>query len=238
MRTELGAPRNRLIRQLLTKRARCSPGGAIAGLSRTIVSDSLNARARARRNRSRRSGKPFGCQGERFALGLRAVTGILFGLRPAVQVAGVAYFPKSRRARHYRRGEALRSLRVVSETTLPLVLLTGAGLLLKSFLRMRAVDSGLRAENVLTMTVDLPIAAYSTFPSSLTRRGTSRRSQWGESDTARVWRANHLATRRYPRTAHSLGRGAIPRNALWKRYPTCLAFRRQALSTAFPPVTL
>ena len=51
---------------------------------------------------------------------------------------------------------------MVSEIALALVLLTGAGLLLKSFLRMRAVDPGFRAENVLTMTVDLPESLYNT----------------------------------------------------------------------------
>jgi hypothetical protein len=56
----------------------------------------------------------------------------------------------------------LRSTLVVSEIALALVLLTGAGLMLKSFMRMRAVDPGFRTENVLTMTVDLPDASYPT----------------------------------------------------------------------------
>ena len=56
----------------------------------------------------------------------------------------------------------MRSLLVVSEIALTLVLLTGAGLLLKSFLRMRAVDPGFRTENVLTMTVDLPESLHNT----------------------------------------------------------------------------
>jgi putative ABC transport system permease protein len=56
----------------------------------------------------------------------------------------------------------LRSTLVVSEIALALVLLTGAGLMLKSFMRMRAVDPGFRAENILTMTVDLPDASYPT----------------------------------------------------------------------------
>ena len=60
------------------------------------------------------------------------------------------------------RSEGLRSVLVVSEIALTLVLLTGAGLLLKSFLRMRALDPGFRAENVLTMTVDLPESLYKT----------------------------------------------------------------------------
>ena len=45
-----------------------------------------------------------------------------------------------------------------------LVLLTGAGLMLKSFMLIRAVDPGFRTENILTMTVDLPDASYPTAP--------------------------------------------------------------------------
>src|SRR5438105_14740710 len=91
-----------------------------------------------------------------FALGLGAVTGILFGLLPAVQATGRelrTFLSQAGRA-VTGRSEGLRSVLVVSEIALTLVLLTGAGLLLKSFLRMRAVDPGFRAENVLTMTVD------------------------------------------------------------------------------------
>jgi len=51
---------------------------------------------------------------------------------------------------------------VISEIALALVLLTGAGLMLKSFMRMRMVYPGFRTENILTMTVDLPDSAYPT----------------------------------------------------------------------------
>src|SRR5262249_32643465 len=85
-----------------------------------------------------------------------------FGILPAVQATGRelrTFLSQAGRA-VTGRGERLRSALVVSEITLTLVLLTGAGLLLKSFLRMRAVDPGFRAQNVLTMTVDLPESLY------------------------------------------------------------------------------
>src|SRR5262249_28046052 len=87
-----------------------------------------------------------------------------FGILPAVQATGRelrTFLSQAGRA-VTGRGERLRSALVVSEITLTLVLLTGAGLLLKSFLRMRAVDPGFHAENVLTMSVDLPESLYNT----------------------------------------------------------------------------
>lgn len=164
VRTALGAPRSRLIRQLLTESALLSLGGAIAGLLLAIFGvRALLALAPAgkipRVAEIHLDARVIG-----FALGLGAVTGILFGLLPAVQATGreLRTFLSQAGRGVTSRGEGLRSVLVVSEIALTLVLLTGAGLLLKSFLRMRAVDPGFRAENVLTMTVDLPESLYKT----------------------------------------------------------------------------
>jgi predicted permease len=162
VRTALGAPRSRLIRQLLTESAMLSLGGVIAGLLLAIFGvRALLALAPAgiipRVAEIHLDGRVIG-----FALGLGAVTGILFGLLPAIQATGRelrTFLSQAGRA-VTGRGEGLRSVLVVSEIALTLVLLTGAGLLLKSFLRMRAVGPGFRAENVLTMTVDLPESLY------------------------------------------------------------------------------
>ena len=162
--TALGAPRSRLLRQLLTESTMLSLGGALAGLLVAILGvRALLALAPAgtipRVAEIRLDGRVIG-----FALGLGAVTGILFGLLPAVQATGreLRTFLGQAGRSVTGRSEGLRSLLVVSEIALTLVLLTGAGLLLKSFLRMRAVDPGFRAENVLTMTVDLPESLYKT----------------------------------------------------------------------------
>ncbi len=164
VRTALGAPRIRLIRQLLTESAMLSLGGAIAGLLLANLGvRALLALAPAgiipRVAEIHLDARVIG-----FALGLGAVTGILFGLLPAVQATGRelrTFLSQAGRA-VTGRGQGLRSVLVVSEIALTLVLLTGAGLLLKSFLRMRAVDPGFRAENVLAMTVDLPESLYNT----------------------------------------------------------------------------
>jgi predicted permease len=91
------------------------------------------------------------------------LAGVAFGLAPALAV--------TRRELHERLGEGARTLAggharlrrglVIAEIALSIVLLIGAGLLLRSFSRMRSVDPGFRSEHVIAMTLDLPEAYYS-----------------------------------------------------------------------------
>ncbi|HEY2017222.1 MAG TPA: ABC transporter permease [Bryobacteraceae bacterium] len=164
VRTALGAPRSRLIRQLLTESAMLSLGGAMAGLLSAVVGVRALLHLTPPGIIPRVAEIHLDATVIGFALGLAAVTGILFGLLPAVQATGRdlrTFLSQAGRAATGR-GDGLRSVLVVAEIALTLVLLTGAGLLLKSFLRIRAVDPGFRAENVLTMTVDLPESLYNT----------------------------------------------------------------------------
>src|SRR5437667_5165891 len=93
-----------------------------------------------------------------FTLGVSVVTGLLFGLAPAFQVSrtdvNTALKQESRGDTGGHR-HRLRHLLVVSEVALSLVLLIGAGLLLKSFARLNEVDPGFRTEGVLTFQVTL-----------------------------------------------------------------------------------
>ncbi len=166
VRTALGAHRGRLIRQLLTESAVISAGGAAAGILLAILGvRALLALVPAGRvprvEEIHMDGRVLA-----FALGLAAFTGILFGLLPAFQATGRELRAGLRQAGRSITGrrERLRGLLVVSEVALALVLLTGAGLMLKSFLRMREVNPGFRPENILTMTVDLPESIYRTAP--------------------------------------------------------------------------
>jgi predicted permease len=164
VRNALGASRGRVIRQLLTESTLLSLGGAAAGILLALLGvPALLALAPAagvpRIDEIHIDGWVLG-----FALLLGAFTGILFGLAPALQATGNrvrAFLALSGPTLTARRAR-LRSMLVVSEIALALVLLTGAGLMLKSFMRMRAVDPGFRTENILTMTVDLPDASYQT----------------------------------------------------------------------------
>ena len=96
------------------------------------------------------------------------MTGVVFGLVPAVTVASgnVAAFLKDDSAR----GTAgkstgfTRTLLVIVETALAVMLLIGAGLLIKSFARLQDVNPGFSSENVLTAQIALPAVRYPDAP--------------------------------------------------------------------------
>src|SRR5437016_5374582 len=93
-----------------------------------------------------------------FTLGVSVVTGLLFGLAPAFQVPRTdvnASLKQESRGDTGGHRHRLRHLLVVSEVALALVLLIGAGLLIKSFSRLNEVDPGFRTEGVLTFQVTL-----------------------------------------------------------------------------------
>src|SRR5216117_1461755 len=93
-----------------------------------------------------------------FTLGVSVVTGLLFGLAPAFQVSRTdvnAALKQESRGDTGGHRNGLRHLLVVSEVALSLVLLIGAGLLIKSFSRLNEVDPGFRTQGVLTFQVTL-----------------------------------------------------------------------------------
>ncbi len=166
VRNALGASRGRIIRQLLTESTLLSLSGSVAGVLLAIFGvRALLALAPA-------AGVPrldeihVDAGVLAFALALGACTGILFGFVPAFQATGqsVRDFLSLGGPTLTARRQRLRSALVVSEIAMALVLLTGAGLMLKSFMRMRAVDPGFRTDSILTMTVDLPDSTYPTNP--------------------------------------------------------------------------
>src|SRR5687767_7486584 len=97
-----------------------------------------------------------------FTLGITLLTGLVFGAVPALQTSRVDLndtLKEGGRGAVGFRGRS-RSLLVVTEIALSLVLLVGAGLMIQSFLRLRRVNIGLDAKNVFTATVLLPRAKY------------------------------------------------------------------------------
>jgi putative ABC transport system permease protein len=101
-----------------------------------------------------------------FSLALAVVTGLAFGMVPALQASKASLNEvlkeASRSAPESRPGLLFRNLLTVCETALAMVLLVGAGLLFRSFLRVRGVDMGFESQNILSMTVDLTPSQYAT----------------------------------------------------------------------------
>jgi predicted permease len=150
IRRSLGAGRARLIRQLLTESVLLALLGAVVGLLLARVGlQALLALA----PRSLPRIETVALDGTALAatLGLSVVTGILFGLAPALRTSSPGAGRAQPRGDHDRAGGLL----VIAQTALALLLLIGAGLMVKSFAQMRALDPGFDPRHVLTVDVAL-----------------------------------------------------------------------------------
>jgi predicted permease len=161
----LGAGRTRIVRQLLTESAVLGCLGGIAG----IVVATFSMPALLALIPKGQLPKDAGVQIDGWVLSLAFVvslaSGVLLGLVPAIHVTRRAASRAWREGMWATRGsDRLRQGMVVFEVALALVLLVGAGLLVRSFLRLNAVNPGFEPQHVMTMTVDLPRARYPSVP--------------------------------------------------------------------------
>lgn len=163
IRSSLGAGRWRLIRQLLTESLLLASLGAAVGIAlawagaRALVRLSPTFIPRAREI-------SLDLRVLAFTAAVALLTGVLFGLAPAIQTARADLAAALRdggrgNAIGFRRNR-LRSVLVVGEVALALVLLSGAGLLMRSFYRLQAVDLGFDPHNILTFRTNLPGSKY------------------------------------------------------------------------------
>ncbi len=163
IRTAIGAARSQLIRQLLTESMLLALLGGGLGLLLAFWGTDLVAAAGSKINPMfndiRVDMRVLG-----FTFGISMITGLIFGLAPALQISkpnlveslkegGRGSGPSSSRNR-------LRSVLVVSEIAMTLILLVCAGLLIRTVARLRNVDTGFNARNILTMTLGLPAVKY------------------------------------------------------------------------------
>ena len=167
IRTALGAGKLRLIRQALTESVVLSWAGGFAGLLLarwgTAVLLSLKPAALAPFTNISIDARVLA-----FVLGVSLLTGIVFGIIPAWSVSGADFAESTkeggRSATAGRSGHLLRSILVTGEFALALVLLVGAGLLLKAFSRLRSVNPGFNPHNITTVYMQLPRTRYNEIP--------------------------------------------------------------------------
>ncbi len=162
IRAAMGAGRWRIARQLLTESVLLSLMGGLLGilLARWGIDLILYISPDAI-PRSREIGMNW--QVLVFTIGVSFLTGIIFGLVPAIQAGAVALHETLKETgRGVTRRHWLRSSLVVVEVASTLVLLIGAGLLMRSFYRLQKVDPGFSYEHLTSFSVSLPQKKYTT----------------------------------------------------------------------------
>jgi putative ABC transport system permease protein len=160
IRRALGASGSRVARQLLTESVILGLAGGVAGLmlaawsTRLLFFVAKNALQLPMRpvDSIPMDGRVFG-----FALLVSMVTGVLFGIAPALgALRGGVNEPLKEGGRSVSSGNRLRHMLVASEMALALVVLSGAGLMIKSMARLLGVDPGLNPNNVLILDMSVP----------------------------------------------------------------------------------
>jgi putative ABC transport system permease protein len=163
IRTALGARRSQLIRQLLTESVVLSLVGGVLGLGLAygavrVLSVSNPA------NLARADELGIDPIVLLFTLGVAVATGLLFGLAPTLQVSRTnlqeSLKEGGRGTASQRKGDAVRRTLVVAQMALALTLLTGAGLLVRSFVRLQAIDPGFDPDQLLTFQIAAPVSKY------------------------------------------------------------------------------
>jgi putative ABC transport system permease protein len=161
VRIALGAGRSRVIKQLLTESVLLATLGGLAGvLLGTWAVDALVSAApdtAPRVSEIALDGRVL-----LFAIGISVVTGVLFGLAPAIQASRgeiTGSLKEGGRGSSAGAGRGLRRLLVAAEMALALVLLTGAALLLQTFVKLQSADLGFKPDNLLVGFVNPPTAA-------------------------------------------------------------------------------
>jgi putative ABC transport system permease protein len=165
VRVALGASRWRVVRQLLVESVLLGLMGGVFGLLLAIVGVRLFDAAIPAD-----AGKPYWIEFTidgvviAFLAGICVLTGILFGLAPALQVSRTSVNEVlkegGRGNSNSRRARWMSSILVVGEIALTIVLLVGAGLMTRSFLKLYSLDIGIRTDYLMAMRLTLPNTKY------------------------------------------------------------------------------
>ena len=161
VRAALGAGRERMIRQMLTESLTLAALGGALGILIAIAATPVLSLLVP--NRLPTAEMPvMDLRMLTVALGLTTITGLLFGIVPALRVSGKADLVGLREGARSGglRKERLRSALVIAEVTASVVLLVSAGLLLRALWNVQGRDPGFRSDGVLTMRTALPLPKY------------------------------------------------------------------------------
>ncbi|HJU65832.1 MAG TPA: ABC transporter permease, partial [Gemmatimonadaceae bacterium] len=164
IRGALGASRGRLVRQLATESVMLALAGAVAALlvARWGIGELVQM---APERIPRLDEVRLDATALLATLAIAIVTGILFGLIPALQGSRstpTAALKSGRTSGARVPGRQVRSALVISEMALSVTLLAGAGLLIRSLAHLQQVDPGFRPERLVTFKVSLPDGSYAT----------------------------------------------------------------------------
>ena len=163
IRIALGIDRKRLLRQLLIEGALISFLGGLAGLLLAKLTFTLMISILPG-DLPRLDEIRMDVYVLAFTFGLSVLTSIVFGLVPAIQYSRMDLSERlkddSRSQTSSHHSQKTRSILVISEVALSVVLLAGSALLLKSFVKLLQVDLGFNPQNVLAMNISLPFARY------------------------------------------------------------------------------
>jgi len=167
IRTALGAGRWRIVRQLLTESVLLALAGGAVGLLLAKWGMDLLLKL-APQDLPRLSDVSLDWRVLGFTVAITLLTGVIFGLVPALQASkpnlNETMKDAGRGSTEGGRRQLIRSALVVLEVASALLLLVGAGLMIKSFWRLQKVDPGFNPNNALTVTVSLPRRKYSEEP--------------------------------------------------------------------------
>jgi len=170
MRRTLGASRSRILRQLLTESLLLAGMGGVLGLMLAVATRHLILDIVPQSAAGPVLAKPVSSDIDAWVLAFSVLsslaTGILFGLAPAWNVSRSATRSSARVSGSTQTSEPgtrrIRDFLVVGEFALTLILLVGAGLLLRSFVRLLEVNPGLDPRNLATLNLQLPETKYKT----------------------------------------------------------------------------
>ena len=163
LRLALGASRSRLTRQFLTESVLLAVVGGVVGLLLSFAA--INVLKRFIPDTiSQAQAISIDANVLVFTGLVALLTGVIFGLAPATQASNFSLNETlkegGRDSGAGSHGNRLRGLLVVSEVAVSFILLIGAGLLINSFLHLRKLDPGFRADHLLAMKIPLPEAKY------------------------------------------------------------------------------